>query len=57
MKAIEKARRLSSISEMADSSFMGGIISPDEHREIKGRLTDLQSDNLFKAMESYARED
>lgn len=57
MKATEKARRLSSISEMADSSFMGGIISHDEHREIKGRLTDLQSDNLFKAMESYARED
>jgi len=55
MKAIERAKQLSGISEMADNSLMGGNITPEEHREIKGKLKDMQLDNVFNAMANYCK--
>ena len=55
MKAIERARHLSGISEMADNSLLGGVITPEEHKEIKGKARDLQLDNVFEAMADYCK--
>lgn len=53
--AKETAKRLSEISEMADNSFLGGIIDEDQHREIKSKARDLELDNLFRAMAAFCK--
>ena len=55
MKAIERAKQLSSIGKMADNSLHGGVITTEEHREIKGTLRDLELDNVFNAMVGYCK--
>ena len=55
MDAIKRAVHLSGISEMADNSLIGGIITPEEHKEVKSKVRDLQLDNVFNAMEGYCK--
>ncbi len=40
---------------MADNSLLGGVITPEEHKEIKGKARDLQLDNVFEAMADYCK--
>lgn len=52
---IESARRLSGISKMADESLIGGVISKEEHGEIKAKVRKLELDNLFAAMAFFCK--
>lgn len=51
----ENTRRLVGISKMADASLMGGVISKEEHGEIKAKVRELELDNLFAAMASFCK--
>ena len=54
--ALQHAKSLTAISEMADSSLMGGHIDKDQHAKIKERARGLELDNLFKAMADYCNQ-
>lgn len=54
-KRIERAKRLTAVSEMADNSLTAGIIDNEQHAEIKGKVRELELDNIFKAMVDYCR--
>ena len=52
---IQHAKRISAVSEMADSSLLGGIIDKDQHREIKRKAREMELDNLFKAVAEFCK--
>lgn len=54
--ALQQAKRLTTISEMADNSLMTGEIDKAQHAEIKERARGLELDNLFKAMADYCNQ-
>ena len=54
--ALQQAKRLTTISEMADNSLMTGEIDKAQHTEIKERARGLELDNLFKAMADYCNQ-
>ena len=54
--ALQRAKGLTTISEMADNSLTGGHIDKDQHAEIKERARGLELDNLFKAMADYCNQ-
>lgn len=53
---LQHAKRLTTISEMADNSLTGGIIDKTQHAKIKERARGLELDNLFKAMADYCNQ-
>ena len=53
---LQQAKRLTTISEMADNSLIGGLIDKTQHAEIKGKALGLELDNLFKAMADYCNQ-
>ena len=53
---IENAKRLESISKMADTATFAGIIDKDDHARIKSVVRGLELDNLFEAMADFCNQ-
>ena len=49
----QASEKLSIISEQIDSSHIGGVITAEQHVELKAKTKALAMDNLFAMMAQY----